>query len=425
MKYDYDGLLRDKTAAGSIRWRVRVEGFPNRKIRIPMGPGEPGFDNHYHAARAGEKIETVRPVLAKKGTLDKLCDDYIESMKVQVKAGNLSQLTLSSRTTGLRQACNALTQRGFRFGSLDADLPKKAFVEIRDSFKERTGAGATCLKALRAAYKWRQEAEELEHRSPVFDVKSKHRAKGGATPWSADDVEKFLTRHGPGTMARLWFALAYGTHGRIGDMHTLGPKNEAVRDGVRHLEWQPSKKGSAFVSLPIKRILAEELENHDQRDTYLVTEYGWAFASPGSLDNRVRKWIIEAGLCVDATDDDGNLIYTDKEKTKVKKLATRSQHGIRKGVAEYMAGSGATEYELMSSFGWTDARTARIYTEKFKRIGAAAAASARLANAQSGPRATKRGPHASKDANKNSGLLDGWQPVGESNPSFQVENLAS
>ena len=126
---------------------------------------------------------------------------------------------------------------------------------------------------------------------------------------------------------------------------------------MRHLEWQPKKKGSAFVSLPFDDALAEELENHTDRETYLATEYGKPFASSGSLENRVRKWVIAAGL----VGADGK--------------ANRSQHGIGKGVASAMAENGATEYELMSSSGWTEAETAGVYTRNFLRRGAAVATS--------------------------------------------------
>jgi len=105
------------------------------------------------------------------------------------------------------------------------------------------------------------------------------------------------------------------------------------------------------VSIPLDEILEEELENHEPRDTYLVTEYGQPFASSGSLDNRVRKWIVAHGL----VGEDGK--------------ANHSQHGVRKGVAELMAAHGATEYALMSAFGWTEARTAGVYTRKFQRRG--------------------------------------------------------
>ncbi|MEI4235519.1 hypothetical protein [Roseovarius sp. D22-M7] len=137
----------------------------------------------------------------------------------------------------------------------------------------------------------------------MLHVERVHTRGGGAEPWSPEDVEKFLAAHAPGTMAQLWLCLAYDGHGPIGDMHRLGPGNEAMHDGDRYLEWQPAKKGSAFVSLPFGDMLAAELELQDERDTYLVTEYGRPFASSVSLDNRVRKWIIAAGFCVDAKDE--------------------------------------------------------------------------------------------------------------------------
>ena len=43
--------------------------------------------------------------------------------------------------------------------------------------------------------------------------------------------------------------------------------------------------------------------------------------------------------------------YVGKGKREDVQKLTRSQHGIRKGVASLMAERGATEYELMASFG--------------------------------------------------------------------------
>lgn len=359
MKHHFPGLKRDYTAAGSLRWRVRQAGKANKLTKIPVGPGEPGFHEHYAAARHGEKLETVKPARPKRGTLDELCDRFVAAMKVDVQAGSLSPLTLSGRQTGLEHACNVKDADGDRIGSLDADLPRQAFIHIWDSFGVKTGAAETCLKALRAAYKWGQDRGYPEN-SPVFGVKSKHRGKGGAKAWTADDVDKFLTTHGPGTKARLWFCVAYSTHSRISDAPTLGPANERFHAGVRHIEWQPQKKGSAFVSLPMDEMLELELQHHDVGETYITTEHGRAFKSSGSLDNKVRKWIVQAGL----VGEDGK--------------ANRSQHGIRKGVAELMAQRGATEYEIMSAFGWTEPKTASVYTKKFKRREAANAAKSRM-----------------------------------------------
>lgn len=370
MKHHFPGLKKDYTAAGTLRWRVRMEGQRNKLTPIPMGPGEPGFHEHYAAARRGEKLEIKKPVRARTGTLDALCDGFITWMEEQVKAERLSPLTLSGRKTGLKQACETIDPDGDRMGSLDADLPEEAFLHIQDGFGGRTAAADTCIKALRAAYKWGSKRGYPKN-SEVFQVEKVHKDGGGAVSWTAGDVQKFLETHGAGTMARLWFCLAYATHSRIGDAPTMGPSNEAYHGGVRFIEWQPSKKGSAFVSIPMEDILVEELKLHEERGTYLVTEYGRPFASSGSLDNRVRKWIIAAGL----------FKLVKNMKGEEEKKATRSQHGIRKGVAELMAESGASEFEIMAQFGWTEAKTAAIYTKKFKRRGGAVSASQRMAEA--------------------------------------------
>ena len=258
----------------TVRWRVRVEGQPNKKVRIPVGPGERGFENAYFAARAGEDVP--KPAVhaePKKGTLDDLCRRFLEWMEGEVAAGSLSPLTLSSRRTGLTQACDVRDPDGDRLGSLDADLPKEAFTHILGAFRGRKAAAHTCLKALRAAYRWGQ-ARGYPKSGAVFRVKSGYRQGDGATPWTADDFTRFLDRHPPGSTARLWFALAYATGGRIGDAPHLGPANIQTHDEERFLEWQPSKKGSAMVSVPIHAMLAEELENHRTRPTFLIADHG-------------------------------------------------------------------------------------------------------------------------------------------------------
>ena len=66
------------------------------------------------------------------------------------------------------------------------------------------------------------------------------------------------------------------------------------------------EKVSAFVSIPLAKVLSTVLAFHDERDTCLLTELRKPFASSGSLDNRVRKWTIAAGLCIDAKDEEGD-----------------------------------------------------------------------------------------------------------------------
>ena len=202
-------------------------------------------------------------------------------------------------------------------------------------------------------------------------------------------------------MARLWICLAETTAGRISRMPRFGPRSERFYDGIAYLEWQPRKKRSKPVSVPRGEMLEAELQNHDLtgRGTCLVTEYGNPFASSGSLDNRIRKWLAEAGL----TDETGKV--------------TRSQPGIRKGVAEILAESGASVYEIMSVLGHSEPKTTARYTEKADRRRLATAAYRKRndpSTGQGGPRSRERGPHSDHEANKSGYYSGKWQPVGVS-----------
>ena len=136
-------------------------------------------------------------------------------------------------------------------GELHADLPLAAFAHIQDSFGSRTGAAQTCLKALRAAYTWGKE-QGYKGGEAVFDVRNTHRQKGGATPWTADDEQKFLDAHGPGTMARCWFLLAKNIAGRIGEA-TGGESGEMSRELTltiyARLGWTALGIGLAVIAL--------------------------------------------------------------------------------------------------------------------------------------------------------------------------------
>lgn len=395
MKYSktYEGLCEEETPAGTPRWRVRVDGQKTKRITIPVGPDHKDFDDHYLAARSGLKLIVTEKPKPAKNTLDELCEKFLEWMKVQVKAGNLKQPTLNSRITGLTQARDCLSpNKKMRMGAMSASLPREAFAHIRDSFGVRTGAAHTCLKALRAAYTWGED-HGYPVDSPVFKVKSGHVEKGGAEPWTDADSEKFLAYHRPGTMARRWYLLAEATAGRIGDMNILGPRHEMTRKERLYIRFQPSKKGSSEVQLPLPFEFMLEVANLPlDAAAYLLTEKGTPFASSGSLDNAVRKWIIAAGLCEPVLDDDGNPVLEDNEKPKMR--ATRSQHGIRKRRAEQIAEASGSVYEVMAYLSHSDPKTAAIYTKRVDRAKLAERAFVRAeaaAEARSVPRPENRG----------------------------------
>ncbi len=389
----YEGLCEEKTPAGTPRWRVRVDGQKTKKITIPVGPEHDDFEDHYLAARGGVKLIVKEKPKPAKNTLDELCEKFLEWMKVQVKAGNLKQPTLSSRITGLTQARDCLSpNKKMRMGAMSASLPREAFAHIRDSFGVLTGAAHTCLKALKAAYKWGED-HGYPIDSPVFKVKSGHVEKGGAKPWTDAEAEQFLAHHGPGTMARRWFLLAEATAGRIGDMHLLGPQHEIIRNERLYIRFQPSKRGSSEVQLPLPwGFMLEAANLPADAPAYLLTEKGTPFASSNSLDNSVRKWIVAAGLCEPVLDEEDNPVLDKKGKPKMR--ATRSQHGIRKRRAEQIAEASGSVYEVMAHLSHSDPKTAAIYTKRVDRARLAERAALRAESASAArgvPRPENRG----------------------------------
>jgi len=420
----YPGLCEEFTPAGTPRYRVRVVGQKKKKIGLPIGMTDqhPEFDAAYNAAREGKKHVSQAAAKVRPKTLDDLRLKYIAAMKVLLKTGDLQQPTVDGRTRGLKKACDVKKGK-VRIGSMNADLPEEAFFHILDSFGVETGAAENTLKALKAAYKWGR-TRGFPKSSAVLQVPSPHKGKGGATPWTADDEAKFLECHGPGTMARRWFLLAKNMAGRIGDTHDIGPGNIKLKEGRAYLAWQPKKRGSKRVEVPLMFELAEELQRgiaHDE--AFLINAHGRPYASAGSLDNRIRKWVIAAGLFKEV--EEQNL--KTKKKETVKK-AIRSQHGIRKATALELAHAGASVFEIAARLSHSDVKSSAPYVADVDRARLAESGFELVQQAlenQSVPHPELRGTLEPDEANKIEASEKKWQPVGESNPSFQVENLAS
>lgn len=352
---DWPGLTREETPSGAQRVRVRVEGDKRKRITLPVGPGERGFEQAYWKARAGFQPDAPDPPATTPDAqrLDNLIDRYLSALEAKVAAGSASLGTLKGHRSLLRRASDVRDPLGRRIGSLSADLPREAFVAVMDSFGEHTGAADNAIKAFRAAYRWGKD-RGFPGDSPVFSIKKQHINRGGAVPWSKEDARRFLETHPPGTTARLWFWLAVNTMARIGDAYRLGPAHIHTFDEARFIGWQPEKKGSAHVTVPILPQLEEELERHDFGETFIQTKTGRPFRSSEALRNRIKKWTAAAGL----------------EK--------RTQHGVRKAAAKLIAEAGGSQYELMSAMAHLEAATSEVYTRDTNRRLLAAEAIAKL-----------------------------------------------
>lgn len=338
------GLLCERLPSGNVRWRVRAIGDKSRKTTVPP-PDDPDFFAAYDAARHGRKYDKQKPVTH---SLAWLVGEYEKAMAERVAAGLLDGGTLKQRSAFYARLCG-------RYGAKNMRMPAHKLVEFRDSILATPGAADNMVKAVRALYAWAIERGTVQA-NPAAGIGTVNRSRG-AVAWSIDDLRKFREAHPKGTMPHLALSLFMFTACRIGDAATLGRANERTFDGVTWLCWQPAKKGSAPVEVPILPPLAQAIAAQKViGPTYLLNGWGKSFASSAALGNWFRDRVREAGL-------------TD-----------RSPHGIRKAAGELMAIEGATQYHIMAVQGHTQAKTSEVYTRGVNRRKLASDAVAKLAS---------------------------------------------
>jgi integrase len=349
MRVDLPGLVVEAHRNGAPRIRVRVKGDKARRITIPVGQDHPDFLQHYHAARDGREWVPGRRRVVER-SLDWLCGLYLDYLKKMVEAGQASDATLKQRRSVLTRFCDHLDDDGDRYGGADMDMPPFAIVAIRDAWAATPGAADNLIKTIRAVYRF-AKARDMVASNPAAGIEAINITKGGAKPWTLADLKQFRDRHAKGSTARLWLTLTAFTACRIGDARILGRGHEVQRGGITHLEWQPGKKGSAPVSIPMLPALHEATRAVTViGPAYLLNERGRPFASTEALRVRVQRWIAEAGL------------------------TGLSSHGVRKAVGDFLAENGATQHQIMAVMAHTQAKTSEIYTRGVDRRNLASSA---------------------------------------------------
>lgn len=357
MKIRLPGLWKETLPSGHVRYRVRPEGKPRKKIRLHVTPDHPAFMEHYHAARAGIELppESTPVDRTIRHSLGWLKAQYLEHLEGTVQNGQASPLTLMQRRSLLNELVDMTTESGERYGVFSMRMPPSQMIKIRNSLMATPGKAANMVKAIRAMYKWGFEIGLLEQ-NYARDVSAPRLQSKGATPWTVDDLRRYRETHLPGTQAHLCLTLFMFTACRISDAYRLGRGNEFVVDGQTWIGWQPKKKGSALVEIPMLPPLHKATRQGKViGETYLMTEYGNPFRSAEGLRNRFKKWCEEAGL--------GHL----------------SSHGIRKAAGALLADEGCTNYEIMSIHGHSEAKTSDIYTRAANRKKLAQTAMRKLA----------------------------------------------
>jgi len=303
----------------------------------------------YLAARAGVSPKAMQDpaALAIPQSIEWLVLKYGAAMDVMVESGLMHTATRKQRKWMLGKFAG-------EFGEYAINMPTEKLIEYRDRLSSTPGAADNTIKSIRAMYVWAIERGIVKF-NPAIGIAKINPGKGGAQPWTIADLKAFKKHHPAGTTAHLCLTLFMFTACRISDAVRLGRKDEVTIDGVRALRWQPAKRGSAEVIIPMMPPLYKATRAATVLGpAYLLTDYGKPFKSPEGLRNRMRKWCDVAGL------------------------QHLSSHGIRKATGHLLAHEGCTQYQIMTIHGHTQAKTSEVYTKGMERWRLAADAMRKL-----------------------------------------------
>lgn len=351
MKIEFPGLLRESLPSGNYRYRVRVRRNKAKRIRLTLTPDDEGFYEQYLAARAGEQPKTKRPLseTLTEASLGWLIALHLEDYQKQVDRGSRSIKTLNKK----RYLLNPF----MKYDDMQMSVPRKVLIGWRDEMADRPSQADAMIGAFKTMYDWailRELVDENTARGiPTIAPKAK-----GATPWSLTDVQKFFAHHEEGTKAHTALQILIWTGCRIDDLTHLGRHNEKSINGIESIQFQPKKKGSAEVTLPLAPALRQATRAMKvQGRTYILGYGGKPYSSGDSMSAMFINWCREAGL------------------------EGRSAHGVRKAVGEILAEMGASQYEIMSVHGHNESKTSEVYTKSVSRFRLAQQAMEKLQNA--------------------------------------------
>jgi len=402
MKY----LVEDTDRHGNVRIYYRRVGQPKIRLRGPVG--SPEFLTDYQRAATGQvhkqkkknkaKVRTGQP-----GTLRWLCTQYFKSPMYQ----QLDPSTRQARRSILERFCQNHNDGEKPYAKL---LPRHVRMR-RDEMMSTPSAANTMIKTLRQLFRFAVRYD-LHDSNPAAQVEYLATNAEGYHSWTLEEIDAYEKTHPFGSMARLALAMALYTGQRRSDLVRFG-WNDVRKDdeGVLWLVFTQHKgrnRHPISLEIPVIPELRRYL-THEQvgESTFLVNDYGRPFTAAG-FGNRFRKWCNAAGL------------------------KNCSVHGLRKAAAARLAELGCSEFEIMAITGHQTSKEVTRYTKGASQKLRAASAFKKLTqprrDAKSVPLFSVHSSGGTIQPRKILKLIrksEKWQPVGESNPSFQVENLAS
>lgn len=326
--FNLEHLTDRDNSDGTKRYYFRRRGQP--LVRLHGEPLSEPFMKEYRAC-----MEWSAPAVAiSEGSFEWICDQYMDSPAFKSKAK-------ATRDARRRVIASMVSE------PLDPDQPEKFGAErakgltpehieiLRDRKADNPHAGNERLKILGQVFKL-AKAKKWVPVNIVIGVERLETPEGGHKTATDEDIAQYLAKHSSGPA---WVAGMLLKHlgVRISDLRILGRQN--VKKGRMVFE---TVKTGVLCELPIPPELSAALPRDNM--TFLLSEAGKPFESDKALSQRVAKWFRQAGITNGIT-----------------------AHSVRKWRATKMAEMGATEYQLMASFGWRDPKEARPYVQAANR----------------------------------------------------------
>lgn len=356
---------------GVTRYYWRRPGTPKR--RLPGKPGSPEFMAAYQAALAGvpepRRSDGTLPKAKAAGTLAWLVDEYLRSAAFK----GLAQATQGARRNILKGVVASAGEH--RIVDITEDVVRAG----RDRRAETPASANSFLKAMSHLFAFAIEYRYAK-KNPAAAVSRLSVKSEGHHTWTEVEINRFLAAYPLGTTAHLCMALMLYTGVRVSDAAQMGRQH--VTDGWLSFR---AKKNRVVVDMPLapelRRAIDAARPSAKGHLHFLINEWDKPFSVKG-LGQRMRKWCDAIGLnhC--------------------------SSHGIRKAGATIAADNGASEHELMATFGWESPKQAALYTRKAnrRRLASAGASKITLTQAETGnkivPPAEKSPARRDKTAKK-------------------------
>jgi integrase/recombinase XerD len=362
IKLDFVNSFIDRH--GRPRHQFRRKGHP--KVTIKGRPGSPDFMARYHELiekTGGSSTIEIGANRTKSGTVNAVA---VTLYKHEVFTKGLAKETQRPWRRIIDHFREFKTPSGRIYGENTISTIKTR--SIVDFLKGKTAnAQKNNLKAIRFLIRFAISQGELtqDPSEGIEVLKVDGPKSSGHMTWLEPQIAQYRERHAVGTVARLALELLLNIAARRHDAHLIGQQH--ISNGK--LSWRPHKTlrtTGKLLSISIMPSLQEALDGMPREAradgvlTFLVNDYGRAFASAAAFGNKFADWCTTAGLKPVLCDDG--------------RIRNYRAHGLRKAALRELAHAGCTGVELMAISGHSSLDQVQVYIEEVEQERAADAA---------------------------------------------------